>query len=48
MYLHAARLEMPHPMSGALLVVHAPVPAEFGAAFPDYVFSACNGKELTS
>jgi 23S rRNA pseudouridine1911/1915/1917 synthase len=42
MYLHASRLEMPHPRSGAPLVVRSPVPAEFGAAFPDY-----HGKELT-
>jgi 23S rRNA-/tRNA-specific pseudouridylate synthase len=50
MYLHAARLEMPHPRSGAPLVVHSPVPAEFGAAFPGYVFPdhTDSGKELTS
>jgi 23S rRNA pseudouridine1911/1915/1917 synthase len=34
MYLHAARLEMPHPMTGAPLVVTSPVPVEFGTAFP--------------
>jgi len=36
MYLHAARLEMAHPRSGAPLVVKSPLPAEFRAAFPDY------------
>jgi 23S rRNA pseudouridine1911/1915/1917 synthase len=36
LYLHAARLEMAHPRSGAPLVVQSPLPAEFGAAFPGY------------
>jgi 23S rRNA pseudouridine1911/1915/1917 synthase len=36
LYLHAARLEMAHPRSGAPLVVRSPLPAEFGAAFPGY------------
>jgi 23S rRNA pseudouridine1911/1915/1917 synthase len=36
LYLHAARLEMAHPRSGAPLVVRSPLPAEFGAAFPDF------------
>lgn len=36
LYLHAARLEMAHPRSGAPLVVKSPLPAEFSAAFPDY------------
>ncbi len=38
MYLHAARLEMAHPRSGAPLVVRSPLPAEFSAAFPDHAF----------
>lgn len=38
LYLHAARLEMAHPRSGAPLVVKSPLPAEFGAAFPEYAF----------
>jgi 23S rRNA pseudouridine1911/1915/1917 synthase len=38
LYLHAARLEMAHPRSGAPFVVSSPVPAEFEAAFPDYRF----------
>jgi 23S rRNA pseudouridine1911/1915/1917 synthase len=38
LYLHAARLEMAHPRSGAPLVVRSPLPAEFSAAFPDHAF----------
>ena len=30
MYLHAQRIEMPHPRSGAMLTVESPAPAEFG------------------
>ena len=48
LYLHAARLEMAHPRSGAPLVVKSPVPAEFKAAFPDYAFPDYNEKELYS
>jgi 23S rRNA pseudouridine1911/1915/1917 synthase len=33
MYLHAARIEMPHPVSGAAMVVESPEPPEFKALF---------------
>jgi 23S rRNA pseudouridine1911/1915/1917 synthase len=33
MYLHAARIEMPHPLTGAMLVVESSLPAEFAALF---------------
>lgn len=42
LYLHAARLEMAHPRSGAPFVVKSPLPAEFGAAFPGYAFTDYN------
>ncbi len=36
MYLHAARVEIPHPGTGARLVVESPAPAEFMSLFePD-------------
>jgi 23S rRNA pseudouridine1911/1915/1917 synthase len=31
MYLHAARIELPHPVTGALLAVVSPLPPEFTA-----------------
>jgi hypothetical protein len=31
MYLHAARIELPHPVTGAPLVVESPVPGSFKA-----------------
>ena len=34
MYLHAARIELRHPVTGAPLVVESPVPPEFAALFP--------------
>lgn len=34
MYLHAARIEMTHPLTGKALIVESPAPAEFGALFP--------------
>ena len=35
MYLHAARIEMTHPLTGKTLIVESPAPAEFCALFPD-------------
>jgi 23S rRNA pseudouridine1911/1915/1917 synthase len=34
MYLHAARIEMTHPLTGKALIVESPAPVEFGALFP--------------
>jgi 23S rRNA pseudouridine1911/1915/1917 synthase len=34
MYLHAARIELPHPDTGARIVVESPLPEEFKALFP--------------
>jgi 23S rRNA pseudouridine1911/1915/1917 synthase len=34
MYLHAAAIELPHPLSGETLRLESPVPAEFRLLFP--------------
>jgi 23S rRNA pseudouridine1911/1915/1917 synthase len=35
MYLHAARIELTHPLTGEPLRLQSPTPAEFGTLFPD-------------
>jgi 23S rRNA pseudouridine1911/1915/1917 synthase len=35
MYLHATRIEMPHPLNGAVLVVESNAPADFAALFAE-------------
>jgi len=34
MYLHAVRIELPHPDTGARIVVESPLPEEFRTLFP--------------
>ena len=38
MYLHAARIEMPHPVTGEPMILESPVPAEFGSLFVQGAF----------
>jgi 23S rRNA pseudouridine1911/1915/1917 synthase len=38
MYLHAARIEMPHPVTGEPMILESPAPAEFGLLFAQGAF----------